>query len=249
MSRIITSKKLSDSRLIRKPSAGGGVSNIAYIRDQFQPTDNDDKINGSHAWYKTNTTIFDQSSEAGIIRQLDPNDNTKLSSKTPNVFGTTTRVTNDKGAQNYIDVGGGLTSDGATAGVMVDHYTSKIWLKDSLHAGTLNWQDSHIAALTHTVTAFDGSVYGSTDFTQFHMPTPKDIQHILTGDSSTNIFNGIENWADSVHFVMFINTVGNCGIWRDTFDTYNTNQFGTYSRTTVNAGIDCILCANWKPNT
>jgi len=171
--------------------------------------------------------------------KLDPDDDTKL--LTPNVWGNLNRVTNDKGGQNYADVGGGLTSDGATANLMLDNYTNVLVTRQSVHAGTQNWNDSVVTAKAHTVARYDGSTYN-----QWQMFTPKLVQHIITEEgNSSNIFTGIHNWSDAIHFIMGVTVGGtSCYFWRDDQPWNATNIYQSFSKTAVSSNVDLILWAN-----
>lgn len=215
------------------------VSDIIHVRDLFQAGDQETATNGSQGWYKANTTFFDDNQPAaGLAVKLDPDNPALL--LTENEWGNFNRVTNDRGGSNYTDVGGGLTSDGATANVALDNYTGMLFYLESLHAGTQNWNDSVVTAQAHTVARYDGSTYN-----QWAMLPPKLIQHILTGDGQdSHILIGIENWADSFHWMMGL-TVGSTAayFWRENQPWNATNLFNSFSRTSVNSGIDLIVCA------
>tara|TARA_R110000772_G_scaffold120327_5_gene226523 strand:- start:3930 stop:5768 length:1839 start_codon:yes stop_codon:yes gene_type:complete len=220
-------------------AAAPPITDIIYVRDFWQAGDQETATDGSLGWYKANTTIFADSQPAsGLGVKLDPDDDTKL--LTLNEFGNLNRVTNDKGGSTFADVGGGLTSDGATADLMLDNYTNVLVTRQSVHAGTQNWNDSVVTAKAHTVTRYDGSTYN-----QWQMLTPKLVQHLLTeeGDSK-NIFTGISNWSDSVHFLMGVSAGGtSCYFWRDNQPWNATNIFQAFGKTTVSSSVDLILWA------
>ena len=216
-----------------------GVTDIIHVRDLWQAGDQETATVGSLGWYKANTSIFDDNQPSeGLAMKLDPDDDTLL--LTENEWGNFNRVTNDRGGSNYADVGGGLTSDGATANIALDNYTGTIVYLNSLHAGTQNWNDSVTTAQAHTVTRYDGSTYN-----QWQMMPPKLIQHYLTGDGQdSHIFIGIENWSDTIHWVMGLSVGATaCYIWRENQPWNATNLFQSFSRTSVNSGVDLIVWA------
>lgn len=217
-----------------------GSTDVLFVRDFFQAGDQETAVVGSMGWYKANTTIFDDTQPAqGIGAKLDPDDDTQL--LTLNRFGNYDRVTNDRGGQFYVDVGGGLTADGASANVIVDNYTGTVVYRESLHAGTQHWDDSVVTAQGFSAPRYDGSTYN-----QWQMLTPKLVQHYLTGDGQdSHIFIGIENWADSFHWIMGLSVGGSaCYFWRENQPWNATNLFNSFSRTSVNSGIDLIVWAN-----
>lgn len=231
---------VSDSATAFIGEVPNAPSDIIYVRDFWQAGDQETATDGSLGWYKANTTIFDDNQpSSGLAVKLDPDDDTKL--LTPNEWGNLNRVTNDKGGSNFADVGGGLTSDGATAGIMLDNYTGILMPVDSLHSGTQDWTDSVATAKAHTVTRYDGSTYN-----QWQMLTPKLVQHILTTDGDqSNIFTPHHNWSDLFHWIMGVTVGGtSCYFWRENQQWSATNLFQSFSKTSVNSGIDLIVWAN-----
>jgi hypothetical protein len=218
------------------------ITDIAYVRDHWTINEGTSNLNGDLKWYIDNTDVFTTYNVNGIAPILDPLDTSKL--LTNNFYGNLNRVTNDKGNQNYSDVGGGLTSDGATANYAIDNFTGKGILLNSVHSGTQNWNDSVVTAKATTLTAYDGSVYGSDDYGQFTMLTRKSVNHICVGDSLTTIFQGIENWSDSFHWIMSSGTPTSIYFWRQNQNTESGTRFNSFSNTSVNAGIDLILERN-----
>lgn len=216
---------------------GGGVSGIAYLRNGWVLNEGTSNLNGDVAWYLANTTLFDYN-ESGAAVMLDPDDDSQL--LTNNAFGNTNRITNDKGAQNYSDVGGGLTSDGATANYAVDHLTGMGWYLNSVHGGTEHWEDTRDTIQAFTLTAFDTSTYDD-----FRMPTAMDVTNIQTQEGTgTNVLNGIETWTDSFHFIMNSSGATTIYFWRELITWFGSTQWGAFNSTTVNAGIDGICLRN-----
>lgn len=219
-----------------------GVSGIAYVRDQWTMNEGTSNITGDLKDYINTTDVFTTYTVNGIAPILDPNDLTKLLNI--NHFGSLDLVTNDKGGTNYTDVGGGLTSDGATAKYAINHFSGKGHYLSHLHSGTENWNDSIVTVKAFTLSAFDGSTYGSTDYGQFTMLTEKDVNDICVGDGLTNIFNGINNWTDNFHWIMFSATSSSIFFWRDNQKISASNRFNGFPPTSVNSGIDLIVLRN-----
>lgn len=240
----------SDGTIVPTPSGVAFVASacappltsIAYVRDHWTINEGTGNLNGDLKWYIDNTDVFTTYNVNGIAPILDPSDTSKL--LTNNFYGNLDRVTNDKGNQNYTDVGGGLTSDGATADYAIDNFTGKGILLNSVHSGTQNWNDSFVTAQSTTLTAYDGSVYGSDDYGQFTMLTRKSVNHICVGDSLTTIFDGIQNWDDSFHWIMSSLDATRIFFWRQNQNTESGTRFNNFSNTSVNAGIDLILERN-----
>ena len=218
------------------------ITDIAYVRDHWTINEGTSNLNGDLKWYIDNTDVFTTYNVNGIAPILDPSDTSKL--LTINKFGNLNRRTNDKGNQNYTDVGGGLTSDGATANYGIDNFTGKGMILSSIHSGTQNWNDSVVTAQATTLTAYDGSVYGSDDYGQFTMLTRKSVNHICVGDSLTTIFDGIQNWSDNFHWIMSSGTPTSVYFWRQNQNTESGTRFNSFSNTSVNAGIDLIVERN-----
>ena len=133
-----------------------------------------------------------------------------------------------------------MTSDGASANIALDNYTGMLFYLESLHAGTQNWDDSVVTAQAFTAPRYDGSTYN-----QWAMLPPKLVQHILTGDGEdSHILIGIENWSDAFHWIMGLSILGtSCYFWRENQPWNATNLFNSFSRASVNSGIDLIVCA------
>jgi hypothetical protein len=211
------------------------ISNISYLRISPHPSISPSQYPYDIVWHINNTDYFNPLSP-GLIPILDKSDNTVL--VTANIFGSYSRVTNDKGNQNYTDAGGGITSDGATANYAIDHLTGLgWWLLSSVSAST-SWDDAAAAIFVKTETAFDSSVYAN-----WRMPTRKDIELIEDFNVNDHIFNGIESWTGAIHWLMDATTAANASIWTESQSYWSGLLFRGFSKS-ANPAVYGIACRN-----
>lgn len=215
---------------VEVPDPGAGCQNIAYVRNNLT-TRGPTLFTNDTEYLRVNVpSLWTPITGSGELPVLDQDTPTLLTTK--NTFDNFNRVTNDIGTQTVADVGGGVTSDGATANYMIDHLTGMGWYMLEAVGDNTSWDDSATAILA-------GSFAG---FSDWRMPTTLDIREIETLDNiNAHIFVSFSSWNDTRYWTSDSGGGTNVMRWTPSLAFNSSGKISLGAKTAQNpiAGIAC----------